>query len=74
MPLPFDNNTGRHAVFVKAYKKYVARLATWSRRHDVRLLHLSQYGQDWAELQPTGPRSAPPAATPNAAGSGRTAS
>ncbi len=50
VPLPFDNNTGRHAVFVKAYKKYVARLATWSRQHDVRLLHLSQYGQDWAEL------------------------
>ena len=50
VPLPFDNDTGRHAVFLKAYEKYVARLATWSRKHDVRLLHLSQYGQDWAEL------------------------
>jgi hypothetical protein len=50
VPLPFDNATGRHAVFLKAYNRYVRKLAAWSRRHRVRLLHLSQYGQAWAEL------------------------
>jgi hypothetical protein len=50
VPLPFDNGTGRHAVFLHAYDQYVGKLAAWSRKHGVRLLHLSQYGQDWAEL------------------------
>lgn len=49
-PLAFDNGTGRHAVFVRAYEKYVHKLAAWSRRNDVRLLHLSWYGEDWSEL------------------------
>ena len=50
VPLPWDNETGSHRVFLDAYGKYVGKLARWSRAHDVRLLHLSWYGQDWAEL------------------------
>src|SRR5262249_11473838 len=29
---------------------FVTRLAQWCRDHDVRLLHLAWYGQNWAEL------------------------
>lgn len=50
VPLPWDNATGSNAVFVQAYQQYVAKLAAWSRANGVNLLHLSWYGQDWAEL------------------------
>jgi hypothetical protein len=50
VPLPWDNATGSHQIFLGAYAEYAGRLATWARAHDVRLLHLSWYGQDWAEL------------------------
>ena len=50
VPLPWDNATGSHQVFLNAYADYVTKLATWSTSHDVHLLHLSWYGQDWAEL------------------------
>ncbi len=50
VPLPWDNSTGKHQVFLDAYGQYVGKLAAWSRANDVSLLHLSWYGQDWAEL------------------------
>ena len=50
VPLPWDNATGSHSVFVQAYDQYVGKLAAWSRANGVTLLHLSWYGQDWAEL------------------------
>lgn len=50
VPLPWDNATGDHQVFLNAYERYATRLARWSKGHGVRLLHLSWYGQDWAEL------------------------
>jgi hypothetical protein len=50
VPLPWDNATGRHQVFLDAYDAYVGKLAAWSRANRVHLLHLSWYGQDWAEL------------------------
>ena len=39
-----------HQVFLDAYDAYLGKLATWSRANGVKLLHLSWYGQDWAEL------------------------
>ncbi len=50
VPLPWDNSTGSHQVFLDAYDAYLGKLATWSRANGVKLLHLSWYGQDWAEL------------------------
>ncbi|WP_243058099.1 hypothetical protein [Nocardioides sp. SR21] len=49
-PLPWSNASGDHQVFLDAYRDYLAKLAAWSKAHDVRLLHLSWYGLDWAEL------------------------
>jgi hypothetical protein len=50
VPLPWSNASGDHRVFLRAYGAYVGRLAAWSRAHRVSLLHLSWYGQEWAEL------------------------
>ena len=50
VPLPWDNSTGSHQVFLDKYAAYAGKLASWSRAHGVRLLHLSWYGKDWAEL------------------------
>lgn len=50
VPLPWDDSTGRVQVFLDAYAQYAGKLAAWSRAHGVRLLHLSWYGLDWAEL------------------------
>ena len=50
VPLPWSNQTGDRQVFLDAYDTYVGKLARWSRSNGVRLLHLSWYGQDWAEL------------------------
>lgn len=49
-PLPWDGPSGSHQVWLTEYNKYVGKLAAWSRANDVKLLHLSWYGQDWAEL------------------------
>jgi hypothetical protein len=50
VPLPWSNATGDHQVFLDAYDAYAGKLAAWARTHRVSLLHLSWYGQDWAEL------------------------
>ena len=51
VPLPWDDNSGgRLQVFLDEYGKYAGKLAAWSRAHGVRLLHLSWFGLDWAEL------------------------
>lgn len=50
VPTPFTSSGGVNAPFEAAYRDLVERLAGWSRANDVRLLHLSWYGQDWAEL------------------------
>lgn len=50
VPLPWSNASGDHRVFLRAYSAYVGKLAAWSRAHRVRLLHLSWYGLEWAEL------------------------
>jgi hypothetical protein len=50
IPMPFMEDGSPNTVFEKDYDAFVARLAAWCRAHDVRLLHLAWYGQDWAEL------------------------
>lgn len=50
VPVPFLADGSPNTVFEEAYEAFVARLAVWCRAHDVRLLHLAWYGQDWAEL------------------------
>jgi hypothetical protein len=51
IPQPFSN-TGRagNPVFEREYEQLVARLASWSRHHNVSLLHLSWYSHMWAEI------------------------
>ncbi|HEY1117151.1 MAG TPA: hypothetical protein VGE43_05575 [Acidimicrobiales bacterium] len=49
-PLPWDGTTGKVQVFLDEYAAYAGKLAAWSRAHGVRLLHLSWFGLDWAEL------------------------
>lgn len=39
-----------NSVWVTEYDKYVGKLAAWSKSHNVHLLHLSWWAQDWAEL------------------------
>ncbi|MGB0101104.1 MAG: hypothetical protein WBP61_12570 [Nocardioides sp.] len=50
VPLPWDAASGKTQVFLDEYAAYAGKLASWSRSHGVRLLHLSWYGLDWAEL------------------------
>ena len=50
VPMPFMEDGSPNTVFEKDYDAFVGRLAAWCRAHDVRLLHLAWYGQDWAEL------------------------
>jgi hypothetical protein len=49
-PSPFYSNGSPNVVFEQAWDEFVGRLAGWSRANGVKLLHLSWYGQDWAEL------------------------
>ncbi len=49
-PMPFLEDGSPNAAFEQAYEALVARLASWCRTNQVRLLHLAWYGQDWAEL------------------------
>lgn len=39
-----------NTVWVTEYDKYVGKLAAWAKSHNVHLLHLSWWAQDWAEL------------------------
>lgn len=50
VPAPVNADGSANTTFEQAWNEYVGRLATWSRAHGVRLLHLAWYGQDWAEL------------------------
>ena len=50
VPAPFNSNGTPNTIFEGAYDEFVGRLAAWSRTNGVKLLHLSWYGQDWAEL------------------------
>jgi len=50
VPAPFLANGAPNRVFEAEYEKFVKRLASWCREHDVHLMHLAWYGQDWAEL------------------------
>jgi len=50
IPTPFRSDGSTNKVFEDEYERFVAKLAKWCRRHDVHLLHLAWYGQDWAEL------------------------
>jgi hypothetical protein len=50
VPSPFYPDGSPNTVFEGAYDEFVGRLAAWSRTNGVKLLHLSWYGQDWAEL------------------------
>jgi chitodextrinase len=50
VPSPFNSNGTPNTIFEGAYDEFVGRLAAWSRTNGVKLLHLSWYGQDWAEL------------------------
>jgi hypothetical protein len=50
VPVPFLSDGSPNLVFEKEYERLVERLATWCREHEVHLLHLAWYGQDWAEL------------------------
>jgi hypothetical protein len=48
--VPFLADGSPNLLFEKEYDRFVARLAAWCRRNDVRLLHLAWHGQAWAEL------------------------
>ncbi len=50
VPLPFGRHGGPNRTFERGWKKLVNHLASWSRRHHVRILHLSWPGLLWAEL------------------------
>jgi len=51
VPKPFaDDGTAGNPSFEAAYDAYLAKLVAWARAHDVHLVHLPWYGQDWAEL------------------------
>lgn len=39
-----------NTVWLTEYDKYVGKLAAWSKSHNVHLLHLSWWAQEWAEL------------------------
>lgn len=39
-----------NTAWINEYDAYVGKLAAWSRAHNVKLLHLSWWAQDWAEL------------------------
>ena len=44
------NNYVPNTAWLNEYDAYVGKLAAWSRSHNVKLLHLSWWAQDWAEL------------------------
>ena len=51
IPKPFrDDGTAGNPVFERNYERVVDKLASWSRRHDVGVLHLPWYGFQWAEI------------------------
>lgn len=50
VPAPFLEDGSPNLLFEREYEALVKRLAQWCRAHDVHLLHLAWYGQEWAEL------------------------
>ena len=50
IPTPFFPDGSPNTVFEAAYTDLVTFLASYCRAHDVHLLHLPWYGQEWAEL------------------------
>jgi hypothetical protein len=50
VPLPFGRHGGPNRTFERGWRKLVNHLASWSKRHRVRILHLSWPGLLWAEL------------------------
>lgn len=51
IPKPFgDGGKAGNPVFERSYAHLVSRLASWSRRHGVTVLHLPWYGYQWAEI------------------------
>lgn len=51
VPKPFsDTGVGGNPVFEREFDALTARLATWSRAHGAKLLHLAWYGFNWSEI------------------------
>lgn len=50
VPRPFTADGSPNTIFESEWNAFVGRLETWCRSRGVRLMHLSWYGQDWAEL------------------------
>lgn len=52
--IPWDssdpNTYKKNQVWLDEYDKYVQKLVNWSKQNDVKLIHLSWWAQDWAEL------------------------
>lgn len=50
VPIPFMPNGSPNLVFQTAYLALVAKLAAWAKDNNVHLLHLSNYGQFYSEI------------------------
>jgi hypothetical protein len=50
VPLPFTATGGPNVAFESAYDAFVGRLADWARSNGVRLVHLSNFGEKYSEL------------------------
>jgi hypothetical protein len=50
VPLPFTATGDRNAPFESAYDSFVGRLTAWARSNGVKLVHLSNYGEKYSEL------------------------
>jgi hypothetical protein len=50
VPLPFTATGGPNAPFESAYDAFVGRLTAWARTNGVKLVHLSNYGEKYSEL------------------------
>jgi hypothetical protein len=51
IPLPFSpSGAAGNPVFERAYADMVGRLASWSRAHGVKVVHVPWYGFQWAEI------------------------
>jgi hypothetical protein len=50
VPLPFTASGSPNAPFDAAYDSFVGRLTAWARTSGVRLVHLSNFAEDYSEL------------------------
>lgn len=50
IPTPFNPDGSPNTVFEKYYDQMLSRVAEWSRKNGVRLIHCPWYGMSWAEL------------------------